>query len=270
MPNERVSEPTLEQLSAYLDHELDPSTQARIAEHVAGCTDCQTRLDGLRQAAYAIRALPMETPPRAFTVPERLRQPRWRWAPAGWAASAAVAFVLIGYGVAHIQLGAPTLTTASKSISGGVAVSQQRSGAAAPQSGADQYARTAQAAGLVHSATVSDPRNSSRLLTVSTDAASYPSTGAIQLRISTTGLSASEASSVRLWLRQDRSQGGGYAINLSPLSSESTYPFMFTGAYSIQQMSIAPPIAGSYTILVQVSLSDGSSLIAELPLTISS
>ncbi|MEA2667775.1 MAG: putative zinc-finger, partial [Chloroflexota bacterium] len=66
MPSEpRVpTEPTLDELSAYLDHELDEDAKARVAQHVAGCAECQARLDGLRQASYAIRALPMETPTR--------------------------------------------------------------------------------------------------------------------------------------------------------------------------------------------------------------
>ena len=74
MPSEpRIPmEPTLEELSAYLDHELDDGAKARVAEHVAGCADCKMRLDGLRQTAYAIRALPMETPPRTFIVPAKI------------------------------------------------------------------------------------------------------------------------------------------------------------------------------------------------------
>ena len=67
MPSD-VNEPALEELSAYLDHELDSEAHARVAAHIAGCQDCQARLDGLRQTTYAVRALPMETPPRAFTI----------------------------------------------------------------------------------------------------------------------------------------------------------------------------------------------------------
>jgi len=89
MPSEpRVpTEPSLEELSAFIDSELDEAAQARVAEHVAGCRDCQARLDGLRQTAHAIRGLPMESPPRPFTIPAQRRQ-SWRWAPAGWIGSA--------------------------------------------------------------------------------------------------------------------------------------------------------------------------------------
>ena len=60
MPND-VKEPTVEELSAFIDNELDAYAQSRVAAHVAGCPGCQVRLDGLRQTAHAVRALPMET-----------------------------------------------------------------------------------------------------------------------------------------------------------------------------------------------------------------
>ena len=82
------SEPKLEELSAYLDHELEGGAQARVAEHITGCRDCQARLDGLRQTVHAVRALPMETPPRSFTIPAQRRQ-SYRWAPVGWLGGAA-------------------------------------------------------------------------------------------------------------------------------------------------------------------------------------
>src|SRR5437879_11759638 len=92
MPSEprTPAEPTLEELSAYLDHELDSAAEARVADHVAACDQCRARLEGLRETAHAIRALPMETPPRRFTIPEQ-RRPGWRWGRAGWLGSGAVA-----------------------------------------------------------------------------------------------------------------------------------------------------------------------------------
>ncbi|TMF51484.1 MAG: hypothetical protein E6I24_02140, partial [Chloroflexi bacterium] len=100
MPGEpRVpTEPTLEELSALIDNELDAGAQARVAEHVAGCQECQARLDRLRQTAHAIRGLPMETPPRSFTIPAQRRQ-AWRWAPVGWLGGAAAALLVIAFGV---------------------------------------------------------------------------------------------------------------------------------------------------------------------------
>src|SRR5438034_10420232 len=121
MPSEpRIpAEPTLEELSAYLDHELDSATQARVADHVAGCNECRARLDRLRETAHAIRALPMETPPRRFTIPEQRRQ-GWRWAPAGWIGSAALALLLLAVGIQNLHLpAAPIATSGSFSTSSG-------------------------------------------------------------------------------------------------------------------------------------------------------
>src|SRR5438874_10691358 len=138
MPSEpRIpAEPTLEELSAYLDHELDSATQARVAEHVAGCDECRARLDGLRETAHAIRALPMETPPRTFTVPEQRRR-TWRWAPAGWIGSAAVALLLIAVGIQnlHLPAGSTATTGSSGANSGGLAfapATRSEKGAVAP------------------------------------------------------------------------------------------------------------------------------------------
>src|SRR3989442_6262235 len=98
------TEPTLDELSAYFDHELDDDPRARVAEHVAGCPDCQARLDRLRQTAYAIRALPMETPTRTFTIPAKPRE-SFRWAPvAGWIGGGAAAQVVLVFCVKALAL----------------------------------------------------------------------------------------------------------------------------------------------------------------------
>src|SRR2546428_1713331 len=113
------AEPSLEELSAYLDHELDAATRARVAAHVAGCAACTRRLDALRETIHALRALPMETPPRTFTVPEQ-RGRTWRWAPAGWIGRAAVAPLLIVVGIHNLHLpAAPIATSGSSSTNSG-------------------------------------------------------------------------------------------------------------------------------------------------------
>src|SRR2546425_12239897 len=126
MPSEpRVpTEPTLEELSALIDNELDAAARARVAEHVAGCQECQARLEGLRQTAHAVRGLPMETPPRTFTIPAQRRQ-AWRWAPVGWLGSGAGALLLIAVGIQNLHLplsAGPTPTAgATSTVSGGIA-----------------------------------------------------------------------------------------------------------------------------------------------------
>src|SRR2546427_9465295 len=69
MPSEpRIpAEPTLEELSAYLDHELDSATQARVADHVGGCDERRARLHGLRETADGIAGSPMGAAARKFS-----------------------------------------------------------------------------------------------------------------------------------------------------------------------------------------------------------
>jgi hypothetical protein len=277
MPSEpRVpTEPTLEELSAYLDHELEEDAKARVAEHVAGCADCQARLDGLRQTAYAIRALPMETPPRTFTIPAKRRE-SFRWAPAaGWIGGLAAAMLVIVFGVTHLPLNPANTASSTSTISGGLG-----QGAAAPYAQGAPYREVAP---LDHSGkssldaasrpfssnskTVAGPQGSSRSLTISTDATSYPASGVITVHVTTRGLSATEASSVRIFVMRETGQGG-YLVRLMPPSNVPTFPFDYQGAYSIPEMQLPAPVAGDYSLQVTIDTSDHSGLVAWLPLTI--
>lgn len=268
MPSEsRVpAEPTVEELSAYLDHELDAAAQARVADHVAGCAECRTRLDGLRQTAYAIRALPMETPPRTFTIPAQRRQ-SFRWAPVGWLGGTAAALLVVVVGVTQLHFHGPAGSPASPStISGGFAAAPY--GPVAPLSQpAHDGLSAAQRASATNSKTVVDPQNSSRSVTISTDATSYAASGVITLHVTTRGLSAKEASSVRLFLTRDTG-GGGYSVRLLPPSKDPRFPFDYDAAYSIPQMQLPAPTAGNYTLQVAIDTSDGHALVAAQPLTI--
>lgn len=53
--------PDLEQLSAYLDGELDPGAQRRVAAHLATCPLCAARFGELRGLVADIRALPTDS-----------------------------------------------------------------------------------------------------------------------------------------------------------------------------------------------------------------
>jgi hypothetical protein len=265
MPSEpRIpTEPTLEELSAYLDHELDAGAQARVAEHVAGCAECTRRLNGLRETVSAVRALPMETPNRTFTIPAQRRQ-SFRWAPVGWVGGAAAALLIIVVGVNQLHGPGSALGTALTSRGANAPAAELSRPEVAPLDQSNQYAAAGAQKFSSNSTTVVDPRNSSRSLTVGTDARSYSASGVIGLHATTNGLSAAEASTVRLFL----TRGSGYSVRLAPPSKESTFPFTYDAAYSVPQMQLQAPVEGNYTLRVEVDLSDHSTLVAWLPLTI--
>ena len=265
MPSEpRIpTEPTLEELSAYLDHELDAGAQARVAEHVAGCAECTRRLSGLRETVSAVRALPMETPARTFTIPAQRRQ-SFRWAPVGWVGgAAAAALLIIVVGVNQLHGPGSALGTALTSRGANAPAAGLSRPEVAPLNGSNQYAAADAQKFSSNSTTVVDPR-SSRSLTIGADAKSYSATGVIGLHVTTNGLSAAEASSVRLFLTRD----SGFSVRLAPPSKESTFPFNYDAAYSVPQMQLQAPVEGNYTLRVEIDLSDHSTLVARLPLTI--
>jgi Putative zinc-finger len=268
MPSEpRIpTEPTLEELSAYLDHELDAPTQARVADHVAGCADCTRRLDGLRETVHAVRALPMETPTRTFTIPAQRRQ-AFRWAPVGWVGGMAAALLIIVVGVNQLHGTGSPLGAAFTSRGAPVPAVGQSRPEVAPLIGSNQYAAADAHKFSSNSTTVVDPRNSSRSLTIGADSRSYSASGVLSLHVATNGLSAAEASSVRLFLTRDSGQGG-FSVRLAPPSKTSAYPFSYDAAYSIPQMQLQAPVEGNYTLQIEMDLSDHSALVARLPLTI--
>lgn len=47
----------VELVTDFLDGALEPETEARVVEHLAGCDGCQTYLEQLRQTARASREL---------------------------------------------------------------------------------------------------------------------------------------------------------------------------------------------------------------------
>src|SRR5258708_15392432 len=58
-----------EQLSAYLDDELEPAARAALEHHLPGCTRCQSELRELRAVRGLLRALPVPALPRSFALP---------------------------------------------------------------------------------------------------------------------------------------------------------------------------------------------------------
>lgn len=58
-----------EQLSAYLDGELEAEERMALEAHLVGCAACQLALAELRQTRKLLRALPQPALPRSFTLP---------------------------------------------------------------------------------------------------------------------------------------------------------------------------------------------------------
>jgi Putative zinc-finger len=264
MPNEPGAgvEPTTEELSAYLDHELDARAQSRVAEHVASCSSCQTRLDGLRQTAHAIRALPMETPPRSFTIPEAERR-SFRWAPVGWVGGVAAAVLIVLVGVQHLPGPATSATTAGR----GEQYSYNQAPQALNNSGQDRTSAASKAAAPAsNTGIVIDPRNSQRRLTVTTDRSTYPSNGTVVIAGYLEGDTAANLNQVHAFLRK-----GSYAVELKQPSGSGfgTAVFGFHGSYALTSLPLPSPATGDYVLTVTWTAPDGATLIAEVPLRVS-
>ena len=267
MPSEprTPAEPTLEELSAYLDHELDSATQARVADHVAGCDECRARLEGLRETVHAVRALPTETPPRRFTIPEQRRQ-AWRWAPAGWIGSAAVAVLLIAVGIQNLHLPAgPTATSGSSSANGGglanAPATRSEKGALAPLSAPAPSTQQfdAQSAGVAtNAATVLDPSNGSRRLVLDTDKTSYATNGRMLVTVQLIGSPSTslQSSDQGLTLTLVRN-GQGVALRPVGVESWNGTP-IFGGWYDLASFPLSAARAGDYRLEATWLIPDGS------------
>ena len=276
MPSE-PGQPTLEELSAFIDNELDAAAQAQVAEHVAGCHDCQARLDGLRQTAHAIRGLPMETPPRRFTIPEQRRR-SWRWAPAGWIGSGAVALLLIALGIHNLHLPAgPAATSGSTStISGGLAQGPSiQKGAIAPlaapaASANDQQFNGYASSASVNAVTVVDPANSARRLVLNTDSRSYATNGRMRVTVQLIGSPSTSTNSGDQGLTLTLVRNGqGVALHPVGVISYNGTP-VFGGTYDLVSLPVSGP--GDYRLDATWVIPDGSArlLQASVPVRISS
>lgn len=71
----RRSEHSGEQLSAYLDGELNARQASAVERHLADCVACSALLEDLRNAKSMLAAMPRETPRRSFVLgPEQARE----------------------------------------------------------------------------------------------------------------------------------------------------------------------------------------------------
>ncbi len=266
-----IAEPGLEELSSYLDQQLPEDRRRELEVHLHDCETCRRRLDALRLAVNAVRALPMESPPRAFTLPVR-RAPAARWAPLAWAGGVGAAALLVvtaGYvALQHPSGGGARYAGGAAAPRGETAFSQaQRDTARAAQS---QLVPTA----LRNTTSVSDPRAASRQLTLSTDAVSYPADGVLVIRVTLQGAQYPTASpltlstgGVRLTLLRD-----GYAVELpAPYRVTSSPGPTIEASYRISDLPLADPKGGRYRLIATWQLPDppGAALVAEVPLILS-
>ena len=267
MPSEPRTppEPTLEELSAYLDHELDAPTQTRVGDHLAGCDECRARLEGLRETANAIRGLPTETPPRRFTIPEQRRQ-AWRWAPAGWIGSAAVALLLIAVGIQNLHLPAgPTATTGSTGTnSGGLAFApapRSEKGAVAPLSAPSRSTQQndgQSAVAAANAGTVLDSRNSARRLVLDTDRTSYATNGRMLVTVQLIGSPSTSLQSTDQGLTLTLVRNGqGVALHPVGVEGFNGTP-IFGGWYDLASFPLSEPRAGDYRLEATWLMPDGS------------
>jgi anti-sigma factor RsiW len=255
------TEPTLEELSAFIDHELDAAEQTRVAEHVAGCAACQARLDGLRQTAHAVRSLPMETPPRTFTIPAQ--RPSFRWAPVGWIGSAAVAVLLIAVGIQQLHLpGSPTNGASTSTVSGGLAFGPgNQKGAAAPVAPptalTQQYDSQSRAA-VGNATTIVDPTNSSRRLVLDTDSSSYAANGRMRVMVQLVGSPSTSLNSGDQGLTVTLVRNG-QGVALKPVGVESWNGTpIFGGWYDLAGLPLSSPRGGDYRLEATWVIPDGS------------
>ena len=89
----------LDQLSAYLDGELDAAERAHVEAHLPTCAECRTTLDSLRATIADLATLPEPAPSEQDSwairsAISRSRAPAKRWQRAAWAAGAVAAGVV--------------------------------------------------------------------------------------------------------------------------------------------------------------------------------
>jgi hypothetical protein len=254
-----ATDPSFEELSAYVDGELEPGPRAQIDAHLATCAGCRARTEALRSTVNAIRAMPMDTPPRTFTVPVQRRQ-SWRWAPAGWAGGAAAALVLVAIGITQLHGGAGSSSTAQTSnsrVSGGLAAPADK--AAGSPAFLDQHGSLQASNAFPNHASVADPSDGTRQLSLAADAVSYPSNGSVKVSVVLQGspssaLNASQEGLTLVLVRE------GYGVVLADpigISSYNGTP-VFGATYKLGGLPLTQQRAGDYRLVATWVIPDGS------------
>ena len=116
---------TMEELLAVRDGE---GTAAAL-QHVEGCPACRAEVDRLHQVAAALRALPVQRPPRDRWPEVRAvaagAKRRRRWVATGWMSLAAAAALAVVVGIKPGRWGGGQMAVQPMSLDSLVAASQQ-------------------------------------------------------------------------------------------------------------------------------------------------
>ena len=263
------AEPQLEELSAYLDQQLAEGARASLEAHLSSCETCRRRLEALRGTVGAIRALPMESPPRAFSIPAQKRQ-GLRWGPPlAWAGGAAAAGLVLVVGAAiALQPGRSTSSGSPASLP------QTLSQGAAPPPATHEdrpaYMPDRSATEFRNVASATNPSNPTQRLILATETSSYRVDGVLVVRVTQQGAPYTvaspgtlNASGIRLALVRD-----GYSVDLgTPLrTSSSTSGPTIEASYRMGDLLLISPRAGNYRLVATWSLPNapGTGLVAEV------
>lgn len=270
------AEPQLEELSAYLDHELTGSARQDLESHLAGCETCRRRLEALKETIHAVRALPLETPARTFTIPAQRRQAA-RWEPAAWIGGLAAAAVL----VVAVGLNLPHGGAAPASSAAGLASTKQYGpeSANAPAAGAatkaDQARRALSQSFLSNRTGVG---GGSQGMAIGTDNTAYGPGGTIRVQLVLTGSSLKSTSTtdagVQLLIVSTNAGTSGPGQTLPPLSGtvRADGTLDFEGAYAIARLGFSQRPVGPYRLIAIWTVPGGAGqvLVTEVPIYLTS
>ena len=100
-------------LSAYLDGQLEPHKREALESHLIQCASCQEELEALRGVVALLHRVPQVPVPRSFTLSQA--PARRVWLSAGYAAplryaTAAAALLLLAVAIGDLVTGQPSVT----------------------------------------------------------------------------------------------------------------------------------------------------------------
>ena len=268
-----MPEPQLEELSAYLDHELTGAARQELEAHLGECETCRRRLEALRHTVSMIQELPPEAPPRPFTIPAQRKQPRRTGPVLGWlggAAAAALVAIVAVNGLQNLHGPGGAAAPATLSRGGAALKTQSGSGSASQAAPGTAYDFSLGVQFPHQAAPVTDPRNPSRRLQLASDSARYDRGGTIRAEAILAGASAATADAGKAGLQLSLQRNGAGTVLPAPARlATSSGALTFVGTYPVAGLPL-PSGPGAYTLIASWTVPDGSGTIltAQLPIEI--